>query len=177
MADHGAQPGWVVAPSDGWVAPKGRTPDGRMLASPGRRLLAYTIDCVIWLVPQVLAFILLVSVLWYLSESSGSASEEEVAFWILVPLMLFAIGMLRVALEAEKVSRRGQTWGMQALRVRAIDGRTGGGISRGRAWGRAAFAAFISSALFGFGYWWALFDDRRRSLHDLVCGVVVVDER
>ena len=168
---------WVVATHEGWAAPKGRTPDGRVLAGPGRRLLAHLLDGAIWLVPQVLAFLALVLVLAYLSETSGSASEEEVAFYFLVPLLVLTIATVRLAVEAEKVARRGRTWGMRALRLRAVDLRTGGPIPRGRAWGRAAFATFISSQLFGFGYWWAFFDDRHRALHDLVCGVVVLDER
>ncbi len=178
VADHGIAPsGWVVAPEDGWVAPRGRTPDGRAVATPGSRLLAFLIDGVIWLVPQVLAFLALVFVLSYLSEASGSASEEEVAFFFLVPLLVFAIGMLRLAVEAEKVARRGQTWGMRALQLRAVDARNGGSLTRSRAWGRAAFATWFSTQLLGFGYWWAFFDDRNRCLHDIVCTTVVVDER
>ena len=178
VADHGIAPsGWVVAPGDGWVAPRGRTPDGRAVATPGSRLLAFLVDGVIWLVPQVLAFLALVFVLSYLSEASGSASEEEVAFYFLVPLLVFAIGMLRLAVEAEKVARRGQTWGMRALQLRAVDARNGGSLTRSRAWGRAAFATWFSTQLLGIGYWWAFFDDRNRCLHDIVCTTVVVDER
>jgi len=55
MADYGRPPpDWVVAPNEGWVAPRGRTPDGRVLATQGRRVLAFLIDYGIWVVPQML---------------------------------------------------------------------------------------------------------------------------
>jgi uncharacterized RDD family membrane protein YckC len=61
--------------------------------------------------------------------------------------------------------------------LRIVDAKTGGGISRGKAYGRTAFARFISGQVFGIGYWWSFFDDRNRTLHDLVIGAVVVDDR
>ena len=185
MASYGPQPGWVVAPADGWVAPKGRTPDGRAVAPEGRRVIGYLIDMAIWSVPQLLVLgVLVAEVLSNFSDfgdPSGDAAEDPSSAFsplvVLLYLLLFVLGILRLAVEAELVARRGQTWGMRAARLRAVDGRTGGPVPRGRAWGRAAFAAYISSQLFGLGFWWAFFDDRNRTLHDLVCTTVVVDER
>lgn len=175
------QAGWVVAPGDGWVAPKGWTPDGRVVAEPGRRVLAFLVDMAIWTVPQVLVVgATLVAVFSTLADpenESGEASGRDAILVLSLYGVLFALGLLRLAVEAELVARRGQTWGMKALHLRVIDGRTGGAIGRGRAWGRAAFGTWISSQLFGLGYWWAFFDDRKRTLHDLVCTTVVVDER
>lgn len=172
-----APPDWVVAPGEGWVAPRGRTPDGRVLASQGRRVLGFLVDLAIWSVPQLG----IMGVLFVVAFSSSLEDEEPsvgaIVAILLLYLLVFAVAILRVVVEAEKVARSGQTWGMRALRLRAIDSRSGGPVSRGRAWGRAAFGSWISSQMFGLGYWWAFFDNRNRCLHDLVCSVVVVDER
>ena len=178
VADQGGPPpDWVVAPNEGWVAPRGRTPDGRVVATEGRRVLSFLVDYVIWLVPQLLVMggIVAVFVTSVIDEEEPSGSA--IAAVILLYLLVFAIGICRLAVEAEKVARRGRTWGMQAMQLRVIDARNGGPVTRGRAWGRAAFATWISSQLFGFGYWWAFFDNRNRCLHDLVCATVVIDER
>ena len=79
-----------------------------------------------------------------------------------MPLLL-GVGTLRLVVDAENLAGRGQTWGMRALRLRAVDGSTGGPVPRGRAWGRVAFASFLSSLCLGFGYWWAFFDGQIRS--------------
>lgn len=174
-----------MAPSDGWVAPKGYTPDGRVVAEPGRRVLGFLVDLAIWSVPQVALFIGLLVVIFASAASdtttdpNGTAELPGSTVLLLVGLygLIFVLIVARVAVEAEMVARRGQTWGMKALRLRAVDGRTGGPLTRGRAWGRAAFAAMIGGQLFGLGYWWAFLDDRNRTLHDLVTSTIVIDER
>lgn len=68
--------------------------------------------------------------------------------------------------------RGGQTLGMRAWRIRVVS-EDGGPIS----WPRAAarFAASLLSLLpFGLGFWWALFDARRRSWHDRLTGTRVI---
>jgi uncharacterized RDD family membrane protein YckC len=165
------------------VAPKGFTPDGRRVADPGRRLLGLLVDLAIWTGPQVLLIVALAVLLIAgatPSDAAGGGAELPASTVITIVglyALVFVLGIAKVAVEAEKVCRSGQTWGMKALRLRAIDGRTGGSITRGRAWGRAAFAAMVSGQLFGIGYWWAFFDDRKRTLHDLVTSTVVIDER
>ena len=178
MADQvGPPPDWVVAPNEGWLAPRGRTPDGRVLASQGRRVLAFLIDYAIWIVPQLLVIGAIVAVFLTSIIDEEEPPPSAIIAIILLYLLAFAIGIGRLAVEAEKVARRGRTWGMQAMQLRVIDARNGGPVTRGRAWGRAAFATWISAQLFGFGYWWAFFDNRSRCLHDLVCATVVIDER
>lgn len=173
-------PGWVVSPSDGWSAPKGFTPDGRVLADGGRRVLGFLVDMAIWTVPQMLllggAIIALVTS-FPDDPSSEDPSTGGILAFLAAYVLMFLLGLVKIAVEAEKVARTGQTWGMKALRLRVVDGKTGGSITRGRAWGRAAFGSFLSAQLLGFGYWWAFFDDRNRTLHDLVCTTVVIDER
>ena len=113
----------------------------------------------------------------YFAGGDKDESGGDTTFWVVLVPLLLGIGMLRLVVDAENITRRGQTWGMRALRLRAVEGSTGGPVSRGQAWGRVAFASFISSLCLGFGFWWALFDHQKRALHDVVCGTVLIDER
>lgn len=61
-------------------------------------------------------------------------------------------------------TRSGQTLGMQAWRLR-IDSDAGGRISWWQALRRFS-GAIVSFASFGLGFWWMLFDSRRRAWHD-----------
>lgn len=66
----------------------------------------------------------------------------------------------------------GQTLGMRAWKIRLC-------VEDGSAvtWGRAAVrfaAALLSLGLFGLGYWWALWDKRKRCWHDLLSGTHLV---
>ena len=68
-------------------------------------------------------------------------------------------------------TRGGQTIGMRAWRLRVT--RADGACVT---WPRALLrfgVAVVSLAALGFGFWWALFDPRKRSWHDLAAGTRV----
>lgn len=69
----------------------------------------------------------------------------------------------------------GQTVGMRAWRIRLVT-TDGGRVGWLRACGRF-FAALVAFAPAGLGFWWALFDDRKRGWHDLLTGTRVVRSR
>ncbi|MDP8969274.1 MAG: RDD family protein, partial [Actinomycetota bacterium] len=79
------------------------------------------------------------------------------------------------AYEAILVNRRGATIGkaVVGIEVRAADG---GLPSVGQSWGRVLARTFLSGFFF-LGYLWMLWDDQRRTWHDLICGTYVVDGR
>lgn len=69
-------------------------------------------------------------------------------------------------------TRPGATIGMRAWRLKLMreDGeKIGALIALGR-----FFLALLSLAIAGIGFWWALFDARKRTLHDRICGTVMV---
>jgi uncharacterized RDD family membrane protein YckC len=71
-------------------------------------------------------------------------------------------------------STTGQTPGSRALRIRVCD-RSGATVAPGRALLR--FGALLLAALPLFaGFLPVLFDDRRRGLHDVIAGTVVVEQ-
>ncbi len=69
-------------------------------------------------------------------------------------------------------ARGGQTIGMRAWRLRVVDA---DGVALG--WPRAALrfvVACVSLLALGIGYFWCLFDRRKRGWHDLAARSVVV---
>ena len=163
--------------ADGWSAPLGLTPDGRRLAGPGKRFLGLFLDGLLWGLPALVLYGLFLAVIIASAPAQGEAAGAGFVLGILAVYgFVFLLGIAAVAVESELLFRRGRTWGMGWTGLRVVDARTGAPISRGRAWGRTLFARFISGQICGLGYWWALFDNRNRTLHDLVVGTVVIEE-
>ena len=68
--------------------------------------------------------------------------------------------------------RIGQTIGMRAWKLKLLR-ENGGKVGVPMALARF-FLALLSLAIAGIGFWSALFDARKRTLHDRVCGTVMV---
>jgi uncharacterized RDD family membrane protein YckC len=68
---------------------------------------------------------------------------------------------------------RGATPGKRILGIRVADARTGGPIGYRRAATRRLWYAIGGLLLFA-GWWWALFDPRRRTWHDRFADSVVI---
>jgi uncharacterized RDD family membrane protein YckC len=68
--------------------------------------------------------------------------------------------------------RIGQTIGMRAWKLKLL--REDGGKPGVPAALARFFLALLSLGLAGIGFWWALFDAQHRTLHDRVCGTVMV---
>lgn len=106
--------------------------------------------------------------LWFLAGVVGVAvtgGALDPHRWIYKMLMQALVIAVSAGYFAISWSRGGQTLGMRAwkLRLTMDDG------SR-VAWPRAVLRfclASVSLALAGIGFWWALFDPQRRTLHDI----------
>ncbi|MBS0432983.1 MAG: RDD family protein [Proteobacteria bacterium] len=72
-------------------------------------------------------------------------------------------------------TRVGATIGMRAWRLKLV-GEDGAKPGTMQSLARF-FLALVSFAIVGVGFWWALFDARKRTLHDRVCGTVMVRMR
>jgi len=69
-------------------------------------------------------------------------------------------------------ARIGQTIGMRAWRLKLV---RENGDRLGALLALARFLlALLSLAVAGIGFWWALFDARKRTLHDRVCGTAML---
>jgi uncharacterized RDD family membrane protein YckC len=155
--------GWPGLPTD---------PQGRPLAEFSDRATGFLVDYFGVLLPVSLLVGLAVLFMVALAASGSDRWPTAAAAGTLTAVTILLT--LPVIYRAELVYRRGQTVGQRVARVMVVDGRTGNRPSHGQAWARAACQTFISNAVFGLGYWWALWDPQRRTLHDIICNTVVI---
>jgi uncharacterized RDD family membrane protein YckC len=166
-------------PPGGWdqpVAQQGSGWHGRPLASWGTRLGAQVIDWLILLVPVlVLAFI--VGGIAFGSDTGAVVTAIVGFLAYLVVAFLYA-----PLLMAREGARNGQTWGKQVLGIRVI--RDGGepmtfGSAALREIAVKGLAVGIASSIIPLipwflDYFWPLWDDQNRALHDMVVSTHVV---
>ncbi len=132
-------------------------------ASLGLRLLAAVYDLLpllaLWFVAAVLA----------LALTGGALDVHRLAHKVLVQALAFGV---TTAYFVASWMHGGQTIGMKPWRLRVV--RSDGG-SPDFAHALLRFAvAIVSLAPAGLGFWWALFDARGRSWHDIAAGTLVV---
>jgi uncharacterized RDD family membrane protein YckC len=167
-------------PPGGWQQPipqPGAAWHGRALASWGSRLAAYLIDALILLVPVVVLTIVIVAI------AAGSDTGAIVTGIFGFLAFLVAAFLYAPFLMAREGPHNGQTWGKQALGIRVIrdNGET---MSFSAAAVREivvkGLGVGIASSIIPFVPWflnffWPLWDDENRALHDMVCSTHVVD--
>jgi len=148
----------------------------RVLASPGKRLVARIIDIAILLV----AFLILISVgvAGLLLGDGDDTSGLAVLAGFGGLIIWFVIALLY---EPTMIARRGQTWGKMAMRItvaRADDGEVPGwGKSMGR-WilpNLLNLIPVIGGLLGLLVYLSLLWDDRRQGWHDKMATTVVIN--
>ncbi len=151
-------------------------------ASWAIRLGGYLIDAVIFLVVLVALFLLFghahVLELHLLNRRAGHRRRTVSALpFVVAGLLWILYGTLLCG------SRRGQTVGMMAVRVRAVRDGEPAELGYGRALGRAAFEGalrLLNLLFFLLGILWVLdmlfplWDAKRQTLHDKVAGSVVL---
>jgi uncharacterized RDD family membrane protein YckC len=166
-------------PPGGWqqpIAQQAPAWHGRQLASWGIRLAAYLLDLLILVVPVVALVAIIVAV----------AVGSDTAAWVIGGLSFLAYLVVALLyaplLMAREGAHNGQTWGKQMVNIRVI---RDGGESMG--FGFAAVREIVVKGL-GVGlassiipfipwfldYFWPLWDDENRALHDIVCSTHVV---
>lgn len=113
---------------------------------------------------------LLVLALWLITLlAMVLANRGEAVFGALVQSALFLEAFVFFAWFW---LRAGQTAGMRAWRLHLVSG-DGGRITLNQATVRF-FTAMVALAALGIGYWWALFDPRKRTWPDLLSGSRIV---
>lgn len=159
-----------------------RTP-GRELAGYGRRLGGWIID---WLILGVASTIILLpfggifhTTNFYSSSSNGLSTNHSVSFhlsgwgFLVSALLILAYGTVLCG------SQRGQTVGMMAVGVRAVDHLAGTPIGYGRAFGRALVEYVLALVLFlpwVLDMLWPLWDSQNQTLHDKATRTIVIGQ-
>ena len=170
-------------PPGGWQQPVPPAVPGGQLASWGSRLGAYLIDLLVLAVP-----VLIVSAL-VIGAALGLDEDDEVAIGAIIlatllSILIFAVAALLYAplLMMRQGQQNGQTWGKQALGIRVVRD-NGQPFTFGPAALREVvlkgLAVGIASAIIPFIPWflnffWPLWDDENRALHDMICSTHVV---
>ena len=168
------------APPGGWqqpIAPQQASWIGRPLAGWGTRLAALLLDGLILLVPVAVLIAIIVGVA--LSSDAGAIATGIVGFLAyLAVLFIYA----PVLMSRDGV-RNGQTWGKQILGIRVV--RDSGEpmsfwYAALREIGVKGFAVSIASSIIPFipwflNYFWPLWDDQNRALHDMIVSTHVVE--
>jgi uncharacterized RDD family membrane protein YckC len=173
-------------PPGGWQQPMASPafqPQGQ-LASWGSRAGAYLIDGLVLFVPGILLFVLIVG-----SAVGLSGGDDDVAVGAAIGLSilwLLAFGVIALlyapVLMMREGARNGQTWGKQAVDIRAVRD-NGQPFTFGSAALRDVLlkniAVGIASSIIPLIPWflnffWPLWDDENRALHDMAASTHVV---
>src|SRR5215207_539501 len=165
-------------PPGGWQQPIPQQPGwyGSPLASWGSRLAAYLLDALILLVPVIVLTIIVVAI-------AAGSDTGAIVTGVLGFLAYLVVALLYAPLlMAHEGPRNGQTWGKQALGIRVI---RDNGEHMTFSW--AALREIVVKGL-GVGiassiipiipwfldFFWPLWDDQNRALHDMVVSTHVV---
>jgi uncharacterized RDD family membrane protein YckC len=165
-------------PPGGWEQPIPQPQGwrGQPLAGWGNRLAAYLLDGLILLVPAIVLTVIVVAV-------AAGSDTGAIVTGILSFLAYLVVALIYApVLMSREGARNGQTWGKQAMNIRVVrdNGQT---MSFGWAALREivvkGLAVTIASAIIPFipwflNYFWPLWDDENRALHDMICSTHVV---
>jgi uncharacterized RDD family membrane protein YckC len=174
-------------PPGGWQQPlasSGQAPQRGPLASWGSRAGAFAIDALVLLVPAAILFVLIVGGAVGLSGSDEDVAVGAAIGAIILWLLMFAVIALLYAplLMKREGARNGQTWGKQLVGIRAVR-------DSGEPWGFGSaalrevvlknLAVGIASSIIPIIPWflnffWPLWDDQNRALHDMAASSHVV---
>jgi uncharacterized RDD family membrane protein YckC len=136
------------------------------------RFVAYLLDGI--LINIVLGILAAFTGISLLSADPAKIDPEEF-FSQMGTLQLVGLVVTWLYFALMESSPRGATVGKMVLGLRVVDTQ-GNRISFLRATGRF-FAKFISAVILMIGFLMVAFDDRKRGLHDLIAGTLVVKVR
>lgn len=168
----------IPAPASTQAASRSTWMPGPTLAGYGRRVGGWLID---WVILGIVSSIVLIPAGGFFhttntTEADG-LSTHSVSFgvsgWGIVVSAIVVIGYGTLLCG----SRRGQTLGMMAVRVRAVDPVALTPIGYGRAFGRALLEYVFALVLFlpwVIDMLWPLWDSQNQTLHDKASRAIVV---
>ena len=167
-------------PPGGWQQPIAQQPGpgwaGQPLAGWGTRLAAYVIDALILLIPAVVLTVIVVAI-------AAGSDTGAIVTGILGFLAYLVVAFVYAPVLMSRDGRNnGQTWGKQMMNIRVVRD-NGQSVSFGWAALREiavkGLAVGIASSIIPFIPWflnffWPLWDDQNRALHDMIVSTHVV---
>ena len=160
-----------MAPSARAATAAERQPASRAYAGLQLRIVAFILDVLV-LIAFGMLFVAAVLALLVIDADNGNPSDRAflISGVILALYFVAFVPLYHILLW----SSRGQTVGMMAVHIKVLS-RNGGRVTRRRSALRLFGYAASVLPLF-LGLLMALFDRKRRTLHDLLAGTVVVEE-
>ena len=160
-----------MAPSARAATAAERQPASRAYAGLQLRIVAFILDVLV-LIAFGMLFVAAVLALLVIDADNGNPSDRAflISGVILALYFVAFVPLYHVLLW----SSRGQTVGMMAVHIKVLS-RNGGRLTRRRSALRLFGYAASVLPLF-LGLLMALFDGKRRTLHDRLAGTVVVEE-
>jgi uncharacterized RDD family membrane protein YckC len=166
--------GWqqpIARPESGWA--------GQPLASWGSRLGAYIIDGLILLIPIVILALVIFGGTVDSDSSAGAWIGASILYAVLIAAVVLFYAPLLMMRQGE---RNGQTLGKQVLSIRVV---RDNGQPMGFGWAALRevvlkqLAVNIASSIIPIipwflNYFWPLWDDENRALHDMVASTHVI---
>lgn len=155
----------------------GIIPGALEYGSTGRRLAALFMDNFLTtMVSYALMIPFFVMIVGAAGAASAAGADEDSASNVIAGffgLLMYPILLgIPVVYEGWMLQAKSQTLGKMALGVKVVTP-SGGQISRGQAWGRAAMKMILASCM-GITYIPAFVTRERTTLHDMIAGTRVV---
>ncbi len=148
-----------------------QTSAGLPYASLELRIVAFILDVVV-LASSLMLFIAAAGLQLLIRSDFGDVDPPDSAFLTAVIIVLSFLAFVPLYYTL-LIAWKGQTVGKMAVRIKVVR-RDGGRLGLGRAMIR--WLGYLASALpLGMGFFMALMDGQRRTLHDLLAGSVVIE--
>jgi len=139
------------------------------------RLVAFMLDSVILSALFVPVFIVFLLPIFVKAMNQINAEEPPTELFQAIALMIPVLLAIRWLYEALTTCSTWQgTVGKRVLRLKVTD-EAGNRISFGRSTGRY-FSKMLSRAIMSIGFFMIGFTDRKRGLHDMIAGTLVIRE-
>ncbi len=161
--------------SEPTTVPEGVTPDSRVYAGFWIRALASVIDDVIVMIVSLALTIFALFVIFQATKPAATFAEAFTGGFIQT-VNFAAMTFVSIPYYIGFHWRFGWTPGKRIFRIRVIREIDDGALSLGRSSARY-FAQLLSAIPFGAGYLMAVFNPKRKALHDVIAGTVSIIEK
>lgn len=162
-----------MAPSQRAATAAGRQPASRAYAGLQLRIVAFILDVLV-LISFGMLFVAAAAAFLVVDSGFNDGNPSDRSFYVAAAIVLVYVLVFVPLYHILLWSWRGQTVGMMAVHIKVLS-RNGGRVTRRRSALRLFGYAASVLPLF-LGLLMALFDRKRRTLHDRLAGTVVVEE-
>lgn len=137
-------------------------------AGVGSRFVAAFLDVL------VLAFVGFVISFTFQVVGMVAGGSNSIVGSIVKSLGSLIVFVIQIVYATYFIGSRGQTPGKMIMKIKVVKIDTNEVPGYTKAFLREAVGKFVSSLVFGLGYFWAIWDPKKQTWHDKIAGTVVV---